>query len=124
MWWVAHRSKEVTGQDSGLLLKNKWGLGHAVRRRLYKGTVEPLLLKGVAVWGETLESEWVIKQLTSVQRRAELAMRRCLKLTRTMVALALSGLTRVDLVGREMVIQQNTPGTMKGRVVALQGGCE
>ena len=64
-----------------------------------------MLLNGVAVWGAALKSKVVVKQLRSVQAMAAKAMTRCFK-----SALALAGLPPVDLVGKEMVMQQYTHG--------------
>ncbi|CAN0101235.1 unnamed protein product, partial [Heterosigma akashiwo] len=79
---------------------------------------------GVAVWGKALERKTVVKQLRSVQQRAALAMTGCFKTTKVEVALALAGLTPVDLVAKELVVLQYSHGTLRGRMEELRDGFE
>ncbi|CAN0067270.1 unnamed protein product, partial [Heterosigma akashiwo] len=90
------------------IVRTRWGLGRTVVQRLYKGAVERVLLNGVTVWGAALKRKGVVKQLRSVQAMAAKAMTRCFKSTRMEVALALAGLPPVDLVGKEVVVLQET----------------
>ena len=87
-----------------MCVRNKWGLGSSVVKRLWKGALEePVMLNGVAVcMGEGAGAEkTVVKLLRSVQRKAVLVMTGCFKTTKAEVALALAGLTPVDLVAKQ-----------------------
>ena len=70
---------------------------------------------GAAEWGGCLGGG-AEEQRGGEQAMAVTAMTRCFKSTRTEVALALAGLSPVDLVGKEMVVLQSTHGTMRGRI--------
>ncbi|CAN0090859.1 unnamed protein product, partial [Heterosigma akashiwo] len=89
-------------------------------KRLWKGALEPVMLNGVAVWGKALERKTMVRQMRSVQRKAALAMTRCFKTTKAEVALALAGLTPVDLVAKELVVLQYSHGILRGRMEEVE----
>ena len=126
--WRSHVTKCVKKADRlmtrlRMCVRDKWGLGSSVVKRLWKGALEPVMLNGVAVWGKALERKTVVRQMRSVQRKAALAMTRCFKTTKAEVALALAGLTPVDLVAKELVVLQYSHGILRGRMEELRDGC-